>query len=82
MFVEIKDGIFVKACSIEAIIDTTDKGVMVYTSSNSFPSELPSNVILDMISKDKQSEIKPNENSDKIEQILNILKTQNTPMGG
>lgn len=85
MYIEIKDGIFVKACSIEAVIDTPDKNeqlCMVYTVNNSFPSVLPSSVILDMIDRDKKSKVEPDKNSELLEQMLNIMKTQNTPMGG
>jgi hypothetical protein len=84
-FIEIKDGIFVKADSIEAVIDTPDKGeslCMVYTVTNSFPSILPSSVILEMISSDKKAVKEPDKTAELLEQMLNIMKTQNTPMGG
>ena len=82
-FIEIKDGIFVKADSIEAVIDTPDKNeqlCIVYTVNNSFPSELPSSIILEMINKQVKKE--PDKNTEILDQMLNIMKTQNTPMGG
>jgi len=87
MFIKIKDGIFVKANSIEAVIDIVNKNnngtlCKVYTINNSFPSELPSSVILDMINKDTKVEDKPDKNAELLEQMLNIMKTENTPMGG
>jgi hypothetical protein len=81
-FLEINQGIFVKTDDIEAVIDTSDSPDIlckIYTANNSYPSALPSGVILEMLGireeKSQQSDATQ-------EQILNIMKEQTNVMGG
>ena len=81
-FLEVKQGIFVKADNIEAVIDTFDDPEIlckVYTSTNSFPSVLPSGVILEMLGIREE---KSQQTDTTQEQVLNILKQQTNVMGG
>ena len=81
-FLEINQGIFVKTDDIEAVIDTSDSPDVlckVYTANNSYPSALPSGVILDMIGVREE---KPQQSDTTQEQVLNILKQQTNVMGG
>jgi hypothetical protein len=81
MFIEISQGTFVKIDDIEAVIDTSDNPDVlckVYTSDNSYPSALPSGVILNMI---EIRENKPKSDEQWKDKMMNILKQQ-TNMGG
>jgi len=80
-FIEVKNGIFVKAESIEAVIDTFDDPEIlckVYTPTNSFPSILPSSVILEMIGVKEDVSNQSNETQEK---MLNIMKQQTNFVG-
>ena len=81
-FIEVKQGILVNTDSIEAIISISDPKkpdtmCMIYTMNNKYPSVLPKEVVLQMISKTDNSD-----KSDTQEQILNIMKEQTNVMGG
>jgi hypothetical protein len=87
MFIEINQGIFVKIDEIEAVIDTSDSSdgldnpdvlCKVFTANNSYPSTLPSGVILNMI---EIRENKPKSDEQWKDKMMNILKQQ-TNMGG
>jgi hypothetical protein len=81
MFIEIKRGVYVKAEDIEAVIDTVNKkdaACRVYTKRSSYLSVLPSKTILDIIGTREDLE-----NPEQTQQeMLNIIKQQNNPMGG
>jgi hypothetical protein len=84
-YIEVKEGIFVKACAIEAIIDTFDDPEIlckVYTVNNSFPSALPSSVILEVL--DMPEEVEPpkdDRDSEVQEQMLKIMQQQSNFAG-
>lgn len=83
-FIEVKQGIFVKADTIEAVIDISDDNnpeilCKVYTANNSYPSVLPSQIILDMLGVKEE----PIQTSTEVqEQMLNIMKQETNVMGG
>ena len=82
MFIEVKDGIFVKSENIEAVIDvqTDDPSILckVYTATNSFPSVLPSNVVLEMIGVKEEVPQPSNETQEK---MFNIMRTESSFAG-
>jgi len=84
-FIGINQGIFVKSDSIEAIVDTDfdaqSPEIMckVYTTQETFPSVLPSSVILEMIGvREEKSDVAAEETQ---QQMLNIMKTVQTFAG-
>ena len=81
-FIEINQGIFVKVENIEAVIDaiSDDPEVLckVYTSTNIFPSALPSNVILQMIGVKEEI---TQQSEDTQEKMFNIMKTESSFAG-
>ena len=84
-FIEINQGIFVKADSIQAVVDTDyDEAYpeivcRVYTAQETFPSVLPSSIILEIIGV--KEEAPAAESNETQEQMLNIMKTQSTFAG-
>lgn len=85
-FIEINQGIFIKSDCIEAIVDTEfdeqspEIVCKVYAANDTFPSVLPSNVILEMIGVKEESKSEyPNDDTQN--KILNIMKQQSTFAG-
>lgn len=78
MFIEVKQGIFVKAEEIEAVLDVSDKKdgsilSKVYISGNGYPSILSSRTIIDMVKRSEKGSAET--------QALNILKQQSNFAG-
>ena len=79
-FIEVNQGIFIKSDSIDAVVDTEfdpdypEILCRVYTATETFPSVLPSSVILEMIGVREE---KPEQVDEGIQQqMLNIAKQQ------
>jgi len=75
-FIEIKPNIFVNSEEIEAVIGLNDPKKpdilsKVYTHHNDYPSILPANAIIQMMTSDDNDS-----NEETQEQMLNILKQQ------
>ncbi len=82
-FLEIKQGILVNPNSIEAIIKINDPkkpdiSCMIYTTNNKYPSELPKEIIMDMINS---IDIPKDNEKDTQEKMFNIMRTESSFVG-
>ena len=72
-YIELRDGLSVKICEIEAVIRNEDVMTStVYTSSNTYTSTFPYDVLLSLIEKKEEPREK---------EMLNIMKTIGTFSG-